>query len=196
MARYEPRLQPQLGQGSPTERRDCGPRTVSMGIAAITHGQVRPGIPAIRERMGTPGNQTTNVLDAQRGVESYVSIPGRRPLRYRVLRDAASVKDAVRAGRPVHLCLDYGAFNDSGKTGDPLFRGGHSVLVVGQRNHRGTVQWRLFDPLDDHRRPSIPQGPRWVDRERLIHSALSFGKGSIWAGAFSGGQRHGGQRHG
>jgi hypothetical protein len=63
--------------------------------------------------------------------------------------------------------------------------------VVGQRNHRGEVQWRLFDPLDDHRRPSIPQGPRWVARERLIHSALSFGRGSVYAGAISGGQRHG-----
>ena len=187
--RFLPKHQPQLGQGSPTERRDCGPRTVSMGIDAITHGQVRPGIPAIRERMGTPGNQTTNVLDAQRGVESYDHIPGRRPLRYRVLRDAASVKDAVRAGRPVHLCLDYGDFNASGKTGDLLFRGGHSVLVVGQRIKDGEVQARLYDPLDDARRPSIPQGPRFVSLERLIHSAKSFGSGGVFAGVFTGGQR-------
>jgi hypothetical protein len=189
--RYSPRFQAQLGQGSPTERRDCGPRTVSMGIDAITHGQVRPGIPAIRERMGTPGNQTTNVYDAQRGVETYDHIPGRRPLHYRVLRDAASVKDAVRAGRPVHLCLDYGDFNESGATGDPNFTGGHSVLVVGQRVKDGEVQWRLFDPLDDHRRPSIPQGPRWVDRARLIHAAEAFAPSGVYAGVISGGQRHG-----
>jgi hypothetical protein len=165
-----------------------------MGIDAITHGQVVPGIPEIRQRMGTPGNQTTNVLDAQRGVESYDHIPGRRPLAYRVIRDAASVKDAVRAGRPVHLCLDYGDFNASGKTGDPNFTGGHSVLVVGQRVKDGEVQWRLFDPLDDARRAGIPRGPRWVDRDRLIHASLAFGKGGVFAGVFNGGQRR--QRRG
>lgn len=191
MSRYLPRHQPQLGNGSPTERRDCGPRTVSMAVDAITHGQVRPGIPEIRQRMGTPGNQTSNVYDAQKGVESYDHIPGRRRLTYRIARDAATVKDAVRAGRPVHLAIDYGAFNDSGRTGDPNFRGGHSVLVVGQRVKDGEVQWRLFDPLDDGRRAGIVRGPRFVDRERLMDAARSFGRGSIYAGIISGGQRHG-----
>lgn len=189
--RYLPRHQAQLGNGSPTERRDCGPRTVSMAVDAITHGQVVPGIPEIRQRMGVPGNQTSNVYDAQKGVESYDHIPGRRRLTYRIAQDAATVKDAVRAGRPVHLSIDYGAFNDSGKTGDPNFTGGHSVLVVGQRVRDGEVQWRLFDPLDDARRRGIPQGPRFVDRERLMDAARSFGKGSIYAGIISGGQRHG-----
>ena len=185
---YFPAHQGQIGRG-PTSKRDCGPRTVQMGIDALTHGQLVPDIPAIRERMGQEGNQTTNVYDAERGVESYRDIPGRRPLRYTVVRQIDDVKQAVKDDRPVQLAIDYGDFNDSGRTGDPNFRGGHSVLVLGQRTRQGDVEWQLFDPLDDARRQGIPQGPRWVRRDRLARAALSFGSGSVFAGIFTGGSR-------
>lgn len=191
MARFVPRLQPQLGRGSPTERRDCGPRTVQMGVAALTHGELVPDIPEIRDRMGQGGNQTTNVFDAQEAVESFRHVPGRRPLHYAVLRTSGDVKAAVQHGRPVQLAISYGAFNASGKTGDPAFRGGHSVLVVGQRVKDGEVQYRLLDPLDDARRAGIPQGPRFVARERLIHALEAFSPGTVFAGSFTGGARHG-----
>lgn len=186
---YSPRLQPQLGQGSPTERRDCGPRAVSMGIDALTGGQVVPPIPEIRQRMSTEGNQTTNVYDAERGVESYDHIPGRQPLHYSVARDTGLVKDAIRNGRPVQLAIDYGDFNRTGRTGDPNFRDGHSVLVKGQRTHDGEVEWFLFDPLDDARRAGIPRGPRWVSRERLVSALEAFAPSGIYAGIFTGGNR-------
>jgi len=188
---YLPRHQGQVGRGS-TSRRDCGPRSVQMGIDALTHGQLVPDIPDLRIRMGTPGNVTTNVYDAERGVESYDHVPGRHDLHYRVVRTTGEAKDAVLHGRPVQLAIDYGDLNRTGRTGDPNFRDGHSVLVKGQRNRGSTIEWRLFDPLDDGRRQGIPQGPRWVSRERLVSALEAFQPGTVYAGVFTGGASRGG----
>ena len=98
-----------------------------------------------------------------------------------------SVKKAVARGAFVQLAIDYGKFNDmqKRKTGDPNFRGGHSVGVMGERKKNGVVEWLMFDPLDDGRRSGIPKGPRWVKRGDLIAALKAFGTGgSVYAGVF------------
>lgn len=165
-----------------------------MGIDRLTIGDKRPPPKELRPRMGTPGFQQTNVNDMKKGVESYKNVKNRKPLKYYVKRKVSEVKEAVRNGRYVQLCIDYGKFNDmAGKTGDPNFRGGHSVGVYGQKKKKdGTVMWLLWDPLDDSRRASIPQGARWVKRNILVQSMVAFGSGgsnNIWAGVFAGGKK-------
>lgn len=194
---YVPKYQKQLGRGTPVPgrtkgSRDCGPRTVQMGIDYQTKGQVVPGITDIRKRMGRTGPDQSNVYDAAKCVESYKAIRGRKPLRYYIKSRVSDVEAAVKAGKYVQLCIDYGKFNDlMGKTGDPYFRGGHSVGVLGQRKKNGVVQWLLFDPLDDQRRRGIPKGPRWVPKWKLKKALEAFGGGAgrCYAGVFGGGQK-------
>lgn len=189
---YPIRHQPQLGRGIPVPggeqgSRDCGPRSGQMGIDGQTNRIVR--ITDLRKRMGTPGPQVTNVFDMKRGVESY-RLRGREPMSYVVRTLMSEVRGAVAAGRAVQICLDYGKFNDlPGRTGDPNFRLGHSVLVRGQRRRNGVVQWKLYDPLDDGRRAEIPRGPRWVSRRKITRAAEAFAKahGRCYAGVFGGG---------
>jgi hypothetical protein len=168
-----------------------------MGLDFQTHGEVVPSVELIRARMEREGFQMTNVFDAEKCVESFDHIAHRRPLTYGIKRDIAAVKTAVKAGKYVHVCIHYGKFNERmraiGKhTGDPVFAGGHSVGVLGERqNGDHEVEWLLHDPLDDRRRPSIPQGPRWVPRSVIVAAMEAFagGEGQCYAGVFGGGQR-------
>lgn len=193
---YAIRFQRQLGRGVPVPggvrgSRDCGPRSVQMGIDYLTNKIVR--IRDLRQRMTTPGPQVTNVFDAKRGVESY-RFRGRKPMTYTIRTILSEMRGAVAAGRYVQVCIDYGKFNQlPGRTGDPGFTGGHSIGVRGQRYCRRhkRVEWRIYDPLDDHRRPGIPQGPRWVARSKVTKSAEAFANanGRCLSGVFGGGQR-------
>lgn len=195
---YLPKFQKQLGRGTPVPgrtrgSRDCGPRTVQMGLDFITKGEKVPGITEIRRRMGRPGPQQTNIWNAQQCVESYVRIRGRKPLRYFIKDNIDSVSAAIRNGKYVHACIDYGRWNQlMRKTGDPNFKGGHSVGLLGQRKKNGTVQWLLFDPIDDGRRAGIAgPGPRWVPRWKVIKAMEAFAgaRGRCYAGVFGGGQK-------
>jgi hypothetical protein len=164
-----------------------------MGMDKATKGRLKPHPPELRKRMGTPGPQTTNVYDAQQGVQSYKGGTKWRPMRYYIKRRVSDVKAAVRDGKPVQLAIHYGAFNDvMGRTGDPYFRGGHSIMVCEQKKWKdGTVVWLLYDSLDDQRRMTIPQGPRWVPRWKVIKALTALANGNpnaIWAGVIGGGQ--------
>ena len=182
---YLPKLQPQLGRGQPVPgrtrgSRDCGVRTVQMGIDALTHGRRRPGVMALRKRMRRTGPEPTNVNNAKLAVESY------KGLRYSIKRDQASVKQAVAHGRFVQCCVRYDVFTQQGhKTGDPFFSGGHSIGVLGQRHHHGVLEWRVFDPIMDGRRHGIDQGPVWVRASAVLAGMRALAGGPrIYAGVF------------
>jgi hypothetical protein len=182
--------------GRTTGSRDCGPRSWSMGVDWATRGQVVPTMREIRKRGGVSGPQSTNVDDCVRAVRSYKRIRGRKPLTAYKKSYIGDVKAAVKAGKYVMACILYDKFNDVvGRTGDPNFNGpksGHSIGVVGQRSYEGKVQWRIFDPLDDHRRPELSKkGPRWVDRDDVVVSmeALAKARGRCYAVVIGGGQK-------
>jgi hypothetical protein len=194
---YTPKFQPQLGRGVPVPgrtrgSRDCGPRSWQMGIDFLTKGRKRPGVWDLRRRGNVTGPVPTSVWDAKLAVESFDSIRGLTPLRYYIRRDIESVRRAVHNGKYVHVCVDYETMNKlMTRTGDPNFKGGHSIGVLGERKLGGTVQWRIFDPLDDARRAEIPQGPRWVKRWKVIRAMEDFalGEGRCYAGVFGGGRK-------
>jgi hypothetical protein len=193
---YPIRFQPQLGRGIPVPggtrgSRDCGPRSVQMGIDGRTNKIV--SISDLRRRMGTPGPQVTNVADAKRGVESY-RVRNHKRMTYTIRSLLSELRGAVRAGREVQVCIDYGTWNRvMYRTGDPDFTGGHSILVRGQRTRpNGKVQWKIHDPLEDGRAHIIPgPGPRWVSREAVCRAAEAFARanGRCWVGVLGGGQR-------
>lgn len=198
MRRYLPKHQEQLGAGTPVPgatqgSMDCGPRAASVGVDDLTEGQKVPGMTEMRKRMGTPGAQTTNILDAQRGVESFKRIKGRKPLKFLVRWTTDGLKDAVSNGHTVQVAIDYGVFNRlMQRTGDPNFNGGHSIYIAGQRRRGGLLWWLLYDSLDDGRRPEIPEArARWVPASKVIKSAEAFagGQGRVQCGMFAGGQK-------
>ena len=194
---YTPRHQTQLGRGTPVPgatrgSRDCGPRTIQMGVDFLTKGEKVPDIDTIRRRIGKRGPKTTNVYDAERGIDGWAILKSRKPLRYYIKTFMKDVKTAVKGGKYVQCCIDYGVFNRlMNRTGDPNFTEGHSVGVLGQRTKAGVVQWLLWDPLDDERRAGIPDGPRWVKREAVVKSMEAFagGRGRAYAGVFGGGAK-------
>ena len=193
---YMPRHQPQLGRGIAVPgrtrgSRDCGPRTGQMMMDAKTKGRLKPGPVELREKMGTPGPQETNIWDMKKGVESYKGGNKYRPMRYYIKRTIADTKAAIRDGKPMQVCIHYGKWNDLlWKTGDPNFTGGHSIGVYRQKKLKsGTVMWLVWDPLDDARRSVTPAGPRWVKRAHVVAAMVAFGGSStsIYAGVISGG---------
>ena len=196
---YLPAHQAQLGAGTPVPKRtrgsrDCGPRSASVGVDKLTEGEKVPRMPEMRQRMGTPGPQTTNVLDIKRGVESYKRPKGREPLRFLLRNSTAGLMKAARRGRGVQWCIDYGVWNRiMGRTGDPNFTGGHAVDTMGFRVRNGEDWLLLYDSLDDKRRSEIPQGPRWVRARKVIAAAEAFagGNGRAQGGVFAGGQKRG-----
>ena len=193
---YLPKHQPQLGRGVAVPgrtkgSRDCGPRTVQMGIDLQSQGTQVPTIPTIRKGMGRNGPEQTNIYNTKACVDG-MTVPGHKPLRYYIKSRISDVKAAAKAGRYIQCCLDYGEFNRvMARTGDPYFTGGHSVGVCGQRKKNGVVQWLLWDPLDDQRRRGIPKGPRWVPAWKVIRALEKFagGKGRCYAGVFGGGEK-------
>ena len=189
-----PKFQSQLNRGK-TSSTDCGPRSWQMGIDAQTHGDKRPAPDETRKRAGC-GDGTTSIYDADKAVETYTP-KGRKDLKYYIKSKLDDVKEAVKNGKGVHVCVDYGEFNKrSPKTGDPNFKGGHSMYVLGQRKKTGNdgetkVQWHLYDPLMDGRRSGIAQGPAWIERKHITKSMEAFagGKGKCYAGVFGGGAK-------
>jgi len=199
MPEYIPKFQKQLNgrgaipvPGKTRGARDCGPRAALHGIDFLTRGELRPTVTQFRDRADVEGPQKTNIDDLRKGIESYTP-RGRKPLRLFKKDFVGDIKSAVAAGKGVLLCIHYERFNDlMAKTGDPLYEGGHSVTVFGQRtNPDGEVMWLLYDSLDDARRAGIPQGPRWVRRSILVESMEAFAgsKGRCYAGVLGGGQK-------
>jgi hypothetical protein len=188
---YEPKFQRQLDRDGSTDEVDCGPRSWQMLLDYQSRGELRPGPSETRKRADC-GNGPTNVDDAKRAVESY-DPKGRKPLVYYRKTRTEDVKAAVRNGKAVHLCIDYGVINDrSEHTGDPAFRGSHSVLALGWREvDGGAVQWRIWDPLMDGRRDGIAQGPVWIKQAIMVDACetLGGGPGKCYAGVGGGGQK-------
>ena len=177
---YLPKMQTQLGRGTPVPGAtkgsvDCGPRAWQHVLDHASRGKKTPNIEPLREKAGKAGPQQTNVWDAERAINAYQGVE------YRRQTDIAKIKDAVKNGKAVHLCISYRVFNQQqakhgGKTGDPNFNGGHSVAVVDQKTTSdGVVKWMLYDSLDDARRKDIPLGPRWVRRSSLVEATKAFG---------------------
>jgi hypothetical protein len=195
---YRPKHQVQLNAGTPVPGAtqgslDCGVRAASVGVDVVTHGQKVPTITEMRRRMHTPGPQPTSILDAQRGVESFTNLRGRKPLDYLVRWTTDGLELAIANGRAAQVAIDYLTFNRlMAKTGDPNFAGGHSIVIYGQRQRGGRKWWLLWDSLDDARRPGIAgPGPRWVPASKVIAAAEAFagGSGRVQSGVFSGGQK-------
>ena len=184
--KYWPRFRSQLGKGTPVPgatrgSKDCNVRAFQHAFGFLTKDKFVPYVDNIRIRMGRPGPTGTTLWNSQKAAATYdaaLAKVGRKPIRvYLKFTKKALIAD-VQAGRVACIAIDYGQFNKNmNKTGDPNFKGGHGIMVLGEKRwNDGTLVWRLYDSLDDNRRNSIPQGPRWVPRYKVLAAAQAWAK--------------------
>jgi len=195
---YVPVHRMQLGRGTPVPGRtrgalDCGPRSWQVGIDARTRGTAFYPVSFLRARGRVPGPQPTNIDDAKRAIDG-LRVQRRTPLRYFRRRTVAGVRKAVRRGFPVQLAISYRKWNTIVKhdSGDPAFRGGHSILIADQRDRGHGVEWLIYDSLEDGRRKNIPRGPSWRRRRDVVAAAVALADGDrnrIWAGVIAGAKK-------
>jgi hypothetical protein len=188
---FRPTLRTQLWRPV-TGAVDCGPRTWQHAIQFATKQHRNPGIDRLRTLARQEGRQTTNVYDADRVMDKL-------GLTYQRKVNASwdVAVDALRHGKGLHLCISYGVLNDlqSARSGDKVFRGGHSIWVQEIRhNPQGRRVALSYDPLYDGRRANIPDEPQWIRIETLRKACAVFaGHGyRFWGGIVPAGQTGGG----
>jgi hypothetical protein len=198
---YWPRFRSQLGKGTPVPgatrgSKDCNVRAFQHAFGQLTKDKFVPWVDNIRIRMGRPGPTGTTLWNSQKAAATYdaaLKQRGRKPIRVYMKYTKDGVKKAVRNKAPVCIAIDYGQFNKQmSRTGDPNFTGGHGIMVLGEKKwNDGTIVWKLYDSLDDNRRNSIPQGPRWVPRYKVLKAAEVWARKTnnteVVAGVFRGG---------
>lgn len=200
---FIPRLRTQLGKGTPVPGRtrgskDCGVRTFQHGMGYVSKDRAVATVPVIREWMEREGPQGTNVWDmytAAGKTKAFMAERGRKPLRFYKVFKRRGIINAVQRGKFCQVSIDYGAWNSLvGRTGDPNYRGGHSIGVCGEKRWKdGTLVWLVFDSLEDNRRREIPRGPNWRPRWKVLNAAKVWADktapgAEVVAGVFGGGK--------
>jgi len=96
-----------------------------------------------------------------------------KPMRYHAAGEFADLITALGNGKGATIAIDYSKVPQSLK-GDPLFNGLHSVFLAAVRERAGQTEVKVFDPLNDGRRPGIPgPGPIWYPKVALRNAAAA-----------------------
>lgn len=182
--KYWMRLRTQLGKGTPVPggtrgSRDCNVRSFQHGFGYLTRDNAVPWVSLIRKWMEREGPTGTNLWDSQKAciaADDWLARQDRKRIRlYLKFRKRAVIK-AIQAKRVVTLAIDYGEWNRlMGRTGDPNYKGGHAITVLGELRWTLGLVWKVYDSLEDDRRPEIPQGPKWRPRWKVLRAA------KVWA---------------
>jgi hypothetical protein len=137
-----------------------------------------PSIRKIRQEMGRPCNDPTNLHNAKQAASRMDF-----PLWKNINQPWSRVIQYLKQGRPVVISMKYSVLNrkQPNKSGDPNFGGGHGILLLGTRvrpdGKRVIISW---DSLYDGRRRSIPKGPQPVLASTMKAAAVAFAK--TWGG--------------
>jgi len=166
---YRPKFQSQLGRGpcSNDGTTDCNVRATQEAADWATNGNWVPGINNIRQRMGRPCNDATNLYN---GRDALVSMG--IPASLRINAPFSTAVTALKNGKPVIASTKYSVLNSQqpGKSGDPNFGGGHGIMLLGTRKRglRSTLGWRRWSQRDvvHHREQEAQPRPACV-RHRL-----------------------------
>jgi len=98
---------------------------------------------------GTDLNENDKAVIHLYGVDMWV--------RYNV--PWTTFRSLIISGRGAVLQIDYGIIAPTKYDASPGFYGNHAIYVNERRSSDGA--YLVYDPLADHRRSSIPQGPQW-----------------------------------
>lgn len=172
MARYQPKHQPQLGRGSPTESTDCGPRATQTSLDDASKGEVHPG-PA-RQREFLKDWNETNILQLDGVIDHFGARAG---VYSEYTNSQTKLANHLKKGLGAVVAVHYGALANAApaKVGSKTFRGGHALFIRGLwRRKDGTWVVNDWDSLNDGRYRGCPKG-----RVQLKWSALKKGLNAI-----------------
>lgn len=167
---YRPTFRKQ-GDGSRCQWANCGPASQAMasqrGRLGVDPRNVHgwPPMPAeIRNRIARfcPG---TN-LQENAAASAYLYAVG-MSVRYYV--PWATFQSLLIAGHGAVVQISYSVIAPTAFDGSPGFTGNHAIYVNERRSSDGA--FLVYDPLADHRRAGIPQGPQWWSASLLRRAA-------------------------
>ncbi len=193
---YLPPHVEQLHGPDPTAGSDCAICCARMAIMFATCGKVDPSPDKIRAQAGLdepdppPSDYSTTMSEYARAVNAFddeardrgfpdgigAGVHEREP--WSKLEDV--IKDEAKW---ITTFVDYGMLNarEPGKSGDPGFQGLHAVGVFGYKpsseTEDGSVKFRIWDPLCDGRKASIPKGPTWWKASTLRDACDAYAGG-------------------
>ena len=195
MSGYVPPLVEQLHGPDPTCGSDCAICCARMALMFATSGKVNPSPDKIRKQAGLdkpdppPSDYSTTMTEYQRALDSFDARA--RELGYDGI--TANKKERGRwtdlepilkaATKWVTVFVNYGKLNDlePGKSGDKNYRKAHAISVFGYKSKSetgdGTVKFKVYDPLCDGRKKSIPKGPTWWRASTLRDAADAYAGG-------------------
>lgn len=155
--------------GSPLAGDNCGPASVAMALRWATEHHIQPSPTLVRMMMGDPTGGTfmkdhRKAWDEARQNNADVWTVG--PMRYHAAGDFVDLLSRLWEGAGATIAIDYSKVPQNLK-GDPLFNGLHSVFIAGIRERAEVTEIKVFDPLNDGRRPGIP-GPGAIWYPKLV----------------------------
>lgn len=168
-----PILVPQL-DGSPNAGDNCGPASIASALRWATKHDVMPSPSAVRVQMDDPVGGTF-MKDHRKAWDHYMrtAVPAGwtlTPMRYHESDRWSDFAAAIDGKHGATIAIDYSRVPRKYK-GDPAFTGFHSVFVGAKRTRAEQVEYKVWDPLCDGRRPGIPKGPLWYPAAVLKQSA-------------------------
>ncbi len=151
--------------GSPFAGENCGPASVASALRWSTEHTVAPTPSLVRARLGdTDGGTKPSELPT--AWESFREPAKRRgyelaEIRYRESVDFAKLPELLWRGDAAMVAVDYSKVPRELR-GDPDFLGYHAVFAAAISQKAGTTKIKIYDPLCDGRRATIPgPGPVW-----------------------------------
>jgi uncharacterized coiled-coil protein SlyX len=160
--------------GSPNAGDNCGPASVAMALRWATAHEIEPSPSQVRKAMKDPTGGTY-MADHRLAWDEYRERNAHRwdlkPMRYFAAGEFADLITALGSGKGATIAIDYSKVPLNMK-GDPAFMGLHSVFLAAVRERAGQTEVKVFDPLNDGRRPGIPgPGPVWYPKVMLRNAA-------------------------
>lgn len=169
----DPRVQPQLNNGSPTGGDDCMFRCAQGAIAWANDGKNVPSIHEMRVYLGTPTGGI-DLLGAQQLIRHYSTASAS------FTRSADDCWAYLATGSMVIAAVQYGWVNDNAKhlSGQGSFRGNHAVGLFGLEKVQRRTYTEWNDPLMDNRRKSIPKSNAMARRREVDGAMAAMSKGT------------------
>ena len=168
---YRPTFRKQ-GDGSRCAWQNCGPASQAMASQRFREGKDPlnhhgwPPMPSEIRNFITPnscGGTTLQELDAG-ALHLYNT---NMWVRYGV--PWATFQSLIISGRGAVVQILYSVIHGTKYDGSPGFYGNHGIYVNERRASDGA--YLVYDPLCDHRRSYIPQGPQWWPAALLRRAA-------------------------
>jgi hypothetical protein len=158
---YRPTFRKQ-GDGSRCQWSNCGPASQAMAAQRYREGRDPlnhhgwPPMPSeIRNYISPNACGGTTLQDND--VAAFNLYNTNMYVRYGVPWD--TFRSLVVSGRGAIVQVMYSAVLGTKYAGSSTFRGTHAIYVNERRASDGA--YLVYDPLADHRRSYIPQGPQW-----------------------------------